>query len=148
MARSEKSAWKILAALAGVSVLLVVAAVGAGFLWLQNNADTLAEQGKAAMRDGYDFGRGKQATACLDEALARLSDTSGLIAEATNKVWLASCFKSADIPPGFCDDVPPRSEIVQSATWAVGRCEKAGRKDQPCTRLVGAVQERCLAPSP
>lgn len=144
-ATSTTSPWKILAALAAVVVFGLGAALVGGFFWLQSHSEELAVQGKAALRAGHEFGRGKEAPACVDEALGRLGGSPGIVAEATNKVWLAACLKSARVPAGYCDDVPPRNEIMRSATWALERCAELGREDQPCTRLVGAIQERCLA---
>lgn len=125
---------------------LLFATCGGVAAWLYLNADRLSEQGKAAMRDGAHFGGGKQAPACVEEALRRLDQRElGILGEATNKVFLEACLDVAVLPPGFCDGVAPRDQIIASASWALRRCEEAGRANhQPCTRLVGAIQERCL----
>lgn len=125
---------------------LVLATCGGVVAWFYGNSEALAEQGKAAMRDGAHFGGGKDANACVDEALRRLRELDlGFIGEATNKVFLEACLDVASRPAGFCDGVPPRDEILQSAGWLLARCEALGRPDdQPCTRLLGAVQESCL----
>lgn len=127
-------------------VLLGLALIGGVAAWLYGNSDRLAEEGKAAMHDGAHFGGGKEAPACVDEALRRLKEQDlGIIGEATNKVFLEACLDVTKRPAGFCDGVPPRDEILKSASWLLSRCEAAGRaNDQPCTRLLGAVQESCL----
>ncbi|MBI1944162.1 MAG: hypothetical protein HYS27_00630 [Deltaproteobacteria bacterium] len=129
-------------------VLLVVATCGGVYACFQMNADRLAEEGKAAMRDGAHFGGGQQAPACVDEALRRLDQGDlGIVGEATNKVFLEACLGVAARPAGFCDGIPPRDQLIASATWAVARCGQLGHPgSQPCSRLVGAIQERCLAP--
>lgn len=137
---------KILLGIAGVAVLLILALLIGGFLYLQANRERLAADGSTLLREGAHFGSGRDAQACLDEALRRLEAASDILDEARNKAWLAACLKTAAVSTGFCGDIPPRQEIWASATWAAQRCEKAGRKgQQPCARLIGAVQERCLA---
>ena len=125
---------------------LVVATCGGAAAWLFANSDRLTEQGKAAMHDGARFGGGQQAPTCVEEALRRLEQADlGILGEATNKVFLEACLDVPKLPPGFCEGVPPRDQIIKSATWAMSRCAQAGRANsQPCTRLVGAIQEKCL----
>ncbi len=127
-------------------VLLVVGTCGGVYAWFQLNADRLAEQGKAAMHDGAHFGGGQEAPVCVTEALLRVTQGDlGIVGEATNKVFLESCLDVAKRPAGFCDGVPPRDQVIASATWALARCEALGHGgSQPCTRLVGAIQESCL----
>ena len=132
-----------------VAAVLVAgfATCGGVYVWLQANGERLQEEGKAVMKEGGGFGMGKDAAACVTEAVRRLPTLDGIIAEATNKVFLESCLKTARVDAPFCEGVPPRNEIMQSATWAVARCEALGKGgDQACSRLVGAIQERCLAP--
>lgn len=130
------------------SFALLVATCGGFAAWLYSSSDRLAAEGKAAMREGAHFGGGKGAEECVGEALRRLSTQDlGIVGEATNKVFLEACLDVAQAPPGFCHGVPPRDEILKTATWLLARCEGAGRpNDQPCTRLLGAIQEYCLEP--
>lgn len=138
--------WRIAALVGAGLLLLVLGTCGGVYAWFQMNADRLAEQGKAAMRDGAHFGGGQQAPVCVAEALRRLTQGElGIVGEATNKVFLESCLDVAKRPTGFCDGVPPRDQIIASASWALARCEALGQGgSQPCTRLVGAIQENCL----
>jgi hypothetical protein len=132
-----------------VAALLLLALVGAGALgwfWLQNNSARLREEGKAAMQDGAHFGSGKSTRECVDEALRRLTPELGIIDEAKNKTFLTACLKVADLDRSLCNGVPPRKEIIETANWAVSFCNSHGRPDQACTRLVGALQERCQSP--
>ncbi len=145
MKKGTRTALFIAAGALGV----LLATCGGAAAWLYANSDRLAEQGKATMREGAHFGGGKDAPACVDEALRRLyASDLGIIGEATNKVFLEACLDVAKRPPGFCDGAPPRGEILKSADWLLERCQAAGHpNDQPCTRLLGAIQERCLEPS-
>jgi hypothetical protein len=129
-------------------LLLVGGGTCAGVaLWLNSNADDLQAKGKVVMQEGAAFGKGKPARACVDEGLRRLPNLDGIVAEATNKVFVESCLKTATLDAAFCAGVPPRDEIMQSATWAVSMCESLGKPgDQSCSRLVGAIQQRCTKP--
>lgn len=133
-----------------VALLLASGATCGGFyLWLRNNGDRLRAEGMATMKAGAEFGQGKDASACVAEAVRRLATVDGIVAEAGNKVFLESCLKTARLDSAVCEGVPPRDEIIRSATWAIVRCEALGKGgDKPCTRLVGAIQERCLKPAP
>ena len=140
---------KVAFAVLGGVLVAGFAMCGGGYLWLQSNSDRLQEQGKAIAKEGGGFGLGKDAPACAAEAVRRLVTLDGVVAEATNKVFLESCLKTARVDAAFCQGVPPRNEILQSATWAIRRCEPLGRKnDSACSRLVGAIQARCLRASP
>lgn len=138
---------KVAIAVVGVLVLVVGGTCAGVALWLNANADDLQAKGKVIMQEGAAFGRGKPARACVDEGLRRLPNLDGIMAEATNKVFVESCLKTATVDAAFCAGVPPRDEIMKSATWAVELCAALGKAgDQSCSRLVGAIQERCLKP--
>jgi hypothetical protein len=141
-----KTAVKIGLGVTAGLLLIVFGTCGAGYLWLQSNSEELREAGKAAVREGQAWGRGKTGADCVNEGLTRLASVSGVVAEATNKVFVEACLKVSHVDDAFCMGVPPRNEIMQSATWALERCAALGKADDPaCTRLVGAIQERCLS---
>lgn len=126
-------------------VLVVGGTCGGIAFWLNAHGDELQAKGKVVMQEGAAFGKDKPARACVDEGLRRLALLDGIMAEATNKVFVESCLKTATMDAQFCIGVPPRNEIMQSATWAVSTCAAYGKPgDQACSRLVGAIQERCL----
>ena len=141
-----RTGWKLPLVLLGAVLVAGFATCGGFYLWLQSNSERLQEEGKVIMKEGGRFGMGKEAPACLFEAVRRLASLDGIVAEASNKVFLESCLKTAKLSAPFCDDVPPRHEIIQSAAWALARCNALGKGEmKSCARLVGAVQERCLA---
>lgn len=138
---------KVAITVVAVLVLVIAGTCGGIALWINANADDLQAKGKAVMQEGAAFGSGKPAGACVDEGLRRLPNLDGIMAEATNKVFVESCLKTATLDAAFCAGVPPRDEIMKSATWAVDLCASLGKPgDQSCSRLVGAIQERCLKP--
>jgi hypothetical protein len=136
---------KVLATVVAIGLLIAVGVLAATWVWLQQNADRLKVVEQEAMREGAHLGSGEHASVCEAEALRRLPTLDGVLDEARNKRFLTACLKVAKIDDAYCEGVPPRDQVMASARWAVARCEKAGRGgDASCTRLVGAIQERCL----
>ncbi len=128
------------------AILAVLLAVGVflGIRWFQSQRGQLHEQGQQLMAEAREFGRGKEAKACMSEAFTRLRACDGFICEAKVNVFLKTCLDVAEVPPGFCDGVPRRDEIMATARWTIDQCTKydlAGH--QPCNRLMRAVQEHC-----
>lgn len=145
MPRWLKVVLGVLAAL----LLLCLAGGLAGYLWLENNKERLKGVGERATTEGHDFGDGRDAEACVDEALQRLSARSGIVDQAEHKLFLKACLETAAREPEFCRDVPAKGElsaqsILTNAGWAIGRCTAKGKaQDQDCTRLMQVVQEAC-----
>lgn len=138
------TAVKIILAVLGVGAALVAALVVAGYLWFQRNKDDLKRVGEEQLAAGSEFGRGRASPECVGEAIRRMDESSGLFQEVGHKLFLRACLGTADQPADFCEGVPPKSEIMQSVKYALGACAALGRPgDQPCTRLVQAVQEQC-----
>jgi hypothetical protein len=137
---------KILLIMGVAALVLGVIAITAVVLWFRSNADELRAGGTAAMEEGQKFGAGKTADACIKEALTR-GDTcgsTGFMCEVKQKLFLQQCLGSSEIPAGFCDGVPPKSEILSSTSWLLKKCAGYGRgDDQRCGRLLQAVTEHC-----
>lgn len=133
----------VLALFAGLMVLCGVSGFVA-WRWLDNNKERLKSMGDAAARDGTAWGRTHDANSCVDEALRRNDAEGGIVNEAGHGIFMRACLDTAPRPAGFCDGVPPKNEIFQTAEWVVKKCLALNRAgDQPCTRLVKAIQESC-----
>ncbi len=140
------SAGKVVAIGCGAAVVVAAALVAGGVFWVRAHQGELVEAGKGAFKEGAHFGEGRDAAACVAEAERRLPSLGGALDEATNKVFLEGCLKTATLPAGFCDGIPARNDILASVHWAGTRCTGVPAASQArCTRLIGAVQERCQA---
>jgi hypothetical protein len=141
---------KIVLIIFGCVGFLCLASAGAGYLWFNENKDKLKGVGERAKKEGAAFAYEHDAEECVDEALRRLEGHRGIIEQAEHKLFLKACLEKAVRPSQFCEGVPPRSEIMVSATWAVERCVAKGKlNDQECARLMQPVQEACQPkPSP
>jgi hypothetical protein len=127
----------VLAVLLGIGVFF-------GIRWVQSKGGRLRDEGQQVMAEAREFGRGKEANACMSEAFVRLRACDGFICEAKVNVFLKTCLEAAEVPPGFCEGVPRRDEIMAAARWTIDQCSQRGMAgDQPCNRLMRAVQEYC-----
>ena len=135
---------KVLLVILLAGAILLGIAVFVGIRWIKSQGSALQEQGKAAATEAREFGRGKTAALCMNEAFVRLRACDGFICEAKVNVFLQGCLETADVPPDFCKGVPPREEIMASARWTIAECTKADMAgEQPCNRLMRAVQDYC-----
>lgn len=135
---------KVVLGILSVVVLLCLLSSAGAYWWFNENKDKLKGVGERAKAQGSAFAYEHDAQECVDEALRRLSARSGIVDQAEHKLFLKACLEKAKRPDAFCAGVPPRGELVQSATWAVGQCVARGRaEDQDCGRLMQAVAEAC-----
>jgi len=132
-----------------VAVLTLICGVSAvvAMKWFENNKDRLKDLGDNAARDGRFWAASHDANGCIDEALRQNDVEGGMVAEAGHTIFMRSCLEKAKRPADFCDGVPPRSELIATAQWTVKKCLAMNRAgDQPCTRMVKAIQEVCGKP--
>ncbi len=135
---------KIVLGIFAVLVLLCGVTAFVAAKWFENNKDRLKELGDNAGRNGAVWGMQHDANSCVDEALRQNDEDGSMVAEAGHAIFLRSCLEKAQRPAGFCDGVPPKSEFIQTAQWTVKKCLALNRaSDQPCTRMVKAIQEVC-----
>lgn len=135
---------KVVLVLLGVVVLLCGLSSAGAYWWFNENKDKLKGVGERAKKEGAAFAYRSTAEGCVDEARRRLEERSGIVDQAEHKLFLKACLEKLELPAEFCAGVPPRGEIMVSATWAVERCLKKDRaQDKECARLMQVVQEAC-----
>jgi hypothetical protein len=140
-------ALKIVLVVAVALALLAAAAMGFGYWWLKAHAQELKATGEQSVAAGEAFAAGRDQSACIDEAVQRASKCDGMMCEVRNRLFLEGCLKKATLVVTLCVGVPPRSEIMQSVQWALGRCQGPDEEaNQRCSRLVSAIQEYCHKP--
>ena len=135
-------AWvKVLLASCGGFVLIVIAG-GAGIFWyVHHNRARLLASGRQIQTDGVAYGRGRDANACIDEALRR--GERGFADGIRANLFLNGCLKTATLPPDFCASVPSHEEVFRTGVWAARECQRRGHPGPPCTNLMQQVQTRC-----
>jgi hypothetical protein len=133
----------VLIVFGSIALLCLISSVVA-YSWFNENKEKLKGVSERAKNEGAAFAYQHDADECVNEALRRLENHRGIIEQAQNKIFLKACLEKAERAPQFCLGVPPRSEILESARWAVDRCVDKGKTgDQDCARLMQAVQEAC-----
>jgi len=138
---------KVLLAIGCGGAVILVVIVVAGVRFLDRHKDQWIAEARKTKEDGVAFGQGKSANDCIDEALRRLPEANGILAETRVRVFLTGCLDVAAIPPQMCDRVPPRSEIIKSVTWSLHECSQRGMaQSQPCARVLQELQARCEKP--
>lgn len=123
----------------GVAVAIVLAA-----RWVKSQGAELQKQGEVVVAEGKRFGQGKDANACIAEALTRVRACDGFICEAKIRVFLQNCLETATVSPELCATVPKTTAILESAQWQVAECGRRGApNDARCVRLIGELQVHC-----
>ena len=136
--------WKGLLIAFGVLALIGIAIVGGITWWVMANKDRLVSESRDTMAEAKAFAESHDQDACVGEGLRKVAACDGFMCEAQTKIFTTFCLQQAEPTPGFCDGVPPTSEIMNTSRWVVAECERRGKKgNQRCSRLVQAVPEVC-----
>lgn len=135
---------KVLLIVAGLLVVLSLAAVGFGvYLWQQHGRG-FVESAQKTVAEGHEYGRHTDEPGCVAEGLARHARSEGFGELIRTNVFLSSCLSVSRPAPGFCDDVPRQLEFVKSAQWQQGQCEKHGLSmEKHCGQFFAEVQKHC-----
>jgi hypothetical protein len=124
-----------------IMAFIAALAIAGGFLayhWAMRNKD----QFMAMRRDGIEFGRGKEATQCIDAALAKLDGS--LMSTVKARTFVSGCLSTATASATLCADVPPPIEIMRSAKWSLEQCRAHPTVDQRgCTQVFQEVEQYC-----
>ena len=135
---------KIVLIVIGVFVLILIALGVLGYVYFNQHKDEWMKAGAAAKQEGEAFAGGKDASQCVDEGLKRLNACAGLSCEITARAFTQACMTKAAPSPQLCNGAPKRSEIINSAKWALEECGRRGQSgNQACGRLMQEVQRYC-----
>lgn len=138
-------AGKIIIALVVCFVLLIAGVVGLGLYWWSHHKQELFEASEKQIEAGEAFGKQTDEQGCLDEAIKRYKENRGFVGSISTGLFLRSCLEASRPTPGFCDQVPKRSEILRSARWQIEQAKKAGIDDMYGKQLFGQLQEYCAS---
>ena len=135
---------KILLIVAGLLVVLSLAAAGLGvYLWREHGRG-FVESAQKTVDEGREYGKHTDSKGCLDEGLARHTRAQGFGEIIGTNVFLRSCLDAARPAPGFCDAVPRQLEFIRSAQWQQQQCQKHGlTMEKQCGQLFSQVQKYC-----
>ncbi len=138
---------KIVLIIMGCVLLLCTGIAGAGFYWFSTSGKDLIEQVKTGtkkgMEEGAELGKTSDKNVCLAESIKRLEGDSSMTSAISASLFMSSCLDSAKPTPGFCDGVPPQSEMTKSVEWIVKKCKEEGSSGQGCQQLMQVVIRHC-----
>lgn len=139
--------WVFLLAIVGVLVFFGALAIGGIVWWVSENKERMAAERKQAVAEADAYAASHDQNECVEEGLRRLS-ACGVIAftcELRTGSFTATCLQKARKAEGFCQDVPPRGEIIKTSLWVISECQRRGKQadDQRCHRLMQAVPQAC-----
>ena len=129
-----------------VLVLILAVAVAAfiGYRWVESHKGAFKVDGAALIADAARVSQGRDANACVTEALSRADRCDSTLCQAQTKVFLGLCLSKTGTPPDFCAGVPKRTYFFESTKWPMAECARRGRpNDQRCAMVILAVQEEC-----
>src|SRR6266851_10061453 len=115
---------KALLAVALIIVVLVVGAIVAGVVWWGRNKDKLVARAKEVATEGREFGRNTDHQGCVDESVSRYKKEPGFTTVLSNSIFTRACLEASRPTPGFCSDIPRKSEFVKSAEWRISQCRR------------------------
>jgi hypothetical protein len=145
LSNSEKKmpVGKILLIAGLVLSLLMALVIGRGVYWWSENKDQVLGHFMEGGREGIDFGKSTDNEGCLAESLHR-HDTCGTFpCHLRNNLFLFGCLEESIATPGFCHDVPAKTEFAKTVTWRVSKCFETGREGSYCPQLFGTLQRFC-----
>jgi hypothetical protein len=134
---------KIVLGVGGALVLTCGLLVSGAAYWFNAHRGELKEKGEQVKADAQAFASTTDQAGCVKEVLARLKKTSGFMDEVQHRVFLSECLRQAADSKGFCDDVPARGEVLQTALWANSRCSDYDGPKEPCGRMMQEVVQFC-----
>jgi len=127
-----------------VVVIIGIIAIGAGVYWISSHSGEFLEKSKQTIAEGEKFGRDTDNQGCVTETISRHRQNPGLSGAISTQLFLTSCLRSSRETPGFCDDVPKRTEFMKSAEWQAQQCAREGlRGDTYCPQIFSQVQTFC-----
>lgn len=139
----------------GVKILLIVLGlcfggmVGLGvaaYLWVDSNKGRFKDKIMEVAEEATAFAETTDQAGCMAEAEARgkACGAFGLKCEMKAVMFLRICLEEAEPTPGFCDGVPPESDIIESAKWTLEQCGAADTvHNNRCSRLQKPRQGFC-----
>ncbi|HEY0174602.1 MAG TPA: hypothetical protein VGB98_26535 [Pyrinomonadaceae bacterium] len=135
---------KILIAVGGLMLVLLIAAVVVGYVVVRKYGPGFVESTSKSFEEGSEYGRQTDQEGCLNEAAARQARVSGMMDMIRNGVFMETCLSASRPTPGFCDGVPRQLEFMKAASWQQQQCRRFGLKpEQQCGQLFQGVQRFC-----
>jgi hypothetical protein len=137
-----------------VFLLLAALIIGGGGYWWSKNKNEVLGQFMAARkeflgqlteerREWIAFGRSTDNRGCFAQSLQHHDRCGSFPCHLKNNLFLLQCLKESVPTPGFCDEVPAKTEFMKTVAWRAGSCSETNREGSYCHELFGTLQEFC-----
>ncbi len=126
-----------------VIVIVGILAIGAGVYWISSHSGEFLEKSKQTMAEGEKFGKSTDNQGCVTETVSRHRQDPGLSGAISTQLFLTACLRASRDTPGFCDEVPKRTEFIKSAQWQAEQCAREKLRDSYCPQIFAQVQTFC-----
>ncbi|MBS1196935.1 MAG: hypothetical protein H6R18_720 [Proteobacteria bacterium] len=138
---------KIVFAVFVAGFLLLIGLVAVGWWWWSKHGDELLESGKQTIAEGRKEGAKLKEPQCLDMALQKYHrDRDDIVAAIKNHLWLKSCLETSQVQEDFCRNIPGADQALESAFWAIAKCDDLQASDDYCRKIFQEVQKYCISP--
>ena len=135
---------KVVLVIVGLFAVLAIAGVIGVVYVAKKYGPGLMEAGKHSFDEGREYGRRTDNEGCVNEAVSRHANASGIGDMIGNGIFMRACLDASRPTPGFCDDVPNRFEFMKSARWQLDECKRYGLStESQCGQLFQQVQQFC-----
>jgi hypothetical protein len=135
---------KVTVILIAIFFALLVATVFMGY----HAAVRLADDAKKTTDEASTFAHGREAPACVDEAVARAvkCNKADAFCLMRAQIFLTNCVDHARIPPDFCASVPARNGLQIRNRWSAEECARRGHPgDARCNQMLESLQIICTS---
>ncbi|HUL80639.1 MAG TPA: hypothetical protein VL131_00765 [Gammaproteobacteria bacterium] len=133
----NRTVWLIV----GGAVAFVV--VGIGLIVYSSRG--LFNDAMHGFQEGSAFGRGKEATECVDEAVERYDPQRDILRQTTDSAFIVACLGSSHGSDELCGTVPQTSLFEQGpiSTWAETQCRDRNLEGRGCPLIFIQVASYC-----
>ena len=132
-----------------ILIALFAALLGTAIYVGYRSMQQISGDSKKTLAEASAYGRGKDVTVCLDQALARATTqcAKGDAFCVVDAQWfLVGCVNSSTVPPGYCAAIPPRKSFSFDKRWAEEECARRGHaNDSRCTQILVTLQGYCTS---
>jgi hypothetical protein len=134
----------ILIAVAVLVGLLILLAVG-GAVWWSRHGEGLMAAAREAESAGAAYGATVDNNGCVAAGMERAhaGDSARFETAFALGPFMKACLEKSRPVPGFCDDLPGRTEFIKSQEYFDRKCMELYPNDPYCRPVLSQVQAYC-----
>ncbi|HEX4945051.1 MAG TPA: hypothetical protein VFZ34_00115 [Blastocatellia bacterium] len=142
----KKSTKILLGVLGGLATIFLIA-VAIGIYWFSTSGkqffERVMQSAEQQIEAGKEAGKQTDEAGCLNAGVERVKQADSMATTLAAQFYLRGCLESAKPTPGFCDDVPPESEIMKSIQWQLKKSGELGVDNDNGRQILKTIQAHC-----